>query len=282
VREQIVRHFVAALAPRREKVQAIEVGNELWTTGWQDKAAEAQRLARLLRETFDVVAVTSPPGVDDAAIAQWYSDSRATLLTVHLPRDGGNDESSAWRYVTRAWEPWLKSTMPWSNDEGKGPQSSVAADDDPLRLTMYAALTWLGGGAAFTLHTGAGISGGGALAAPGPTHPFVRSANVWEVPRIDQTLRGIGAVRKLLPPDLPNWTRARTSELMFEARANDGRVVAMPLLMKNAIRVAPERTLRVDVYDPLTGARTDSQSTPFTLTPRTAAIVIGTPHQRIG
>jgi hypothetical protein len=276
-RERLVRRFAAALAPRREKLQAIELGNELWSTGWKDKAAEAQVLARLLRKSFDIVAVTSPQGLDAAAVGQWYSGSGATLLTVHPPRDGGSGRD-AWRYVTRAWEPWQSSPMPWSNDEGKGPQSSVAADDDPLRLAMYAGLTWLGGGAAFTLHTGAGISGGGALAAPGGTHPFQRSANVWEVPNIERTLRAIRAVRDRLPRDLPNWTRDRKSDLMFAAHAEDGRFVTMPMQMTKPIRVVRDGRFRVDVYDPSSGARVESHTTPFTLAPRPALILIGAPQ----
>ena len=86
--------------------------------------------------------------------------------------------------------------------KAKAPQSSVAADDDPLRLTMYAGLTWLCGGAAFVLHTGAGVRGGGL-----EDRERSRVANIWQVAHIEQTLAGINTLRKLLPPDLPNWQR---------------------------------------------------------------------------
>lgn len=276
-REALVRRFVGALAPRREKVQAIEVGNELWSTGWQAKEAEAQALAKLLRQTFNVVAVTSPQELKAEGIDAWYRDTGSTLLTVHLPRIGGNGGAGAWRYVREAWTPASISPLAWANDEGQGPRSSVAADDDPRRLTMYAALTWIGGGAAFTLHTGAGVSGGGELAKPGPTHPFTRAANVWEAPNVDRILAGIAAVRKLLPADVPNWTREIDGSRVFWAKASDGRAIGAVLAGTAGTPIARGQKVRIDVHDPLTGKRLESHTSRFTLRPSRAAIVVRVP-----
>ena len=144
----------------------------------------------------------SAPGADRQRWAL-VRGSTANLLTVHLPRDvvGGGDIGT-WRYVRQTWDPWLESPLAWTNNEGKGPESSVAADDDPLRLTMYAGLTWLCGGAGFVLHTGAGVRGGGQ-----EDRDRSRAANLWQVAHIEETLAGINTLRKLLPADLPNWQR---------------------------------------------------------------------------
>jgi hypothetical protein len=277
---------------RAHKVQHVEVANEAYATGWAELRDEAKQLATRIREqTPFAVAVSAPGAIGD--VASWYEGSSANLLTVHLPRDviGGGDIGT-WRYVRQAWDPWLESPLAWTNNEGKGPQSSVAADDDPLRLTMYAGLTWLCGGAAFVLHTGAGVRGGGL-----EDRQQSRVANVWEVSHIEQTLAGINTLRKLLPPDLPNWQRhnsnrnfrdypfesgpvAETIESgrllrAFAATSGDGRVVAMPLVAIDPVPFTPRGPMHVDVYDPMTGARLESHDGPFTLSPRLAAVLVG-------
>jgi hypothetical protein len=293
-RTALVDRVAAIVATRPETIQYLEIANEGYATGWADKKAEAQQLATRLRaRTPHVVAVTSPAGLDPREIASWYGGSSANLLTPHLPRDVvGDGLIGEWRYVRQTWDPWLATPLAWTNDEGKGPQSSVAGDDDPLRLTMYAALTWLCGGAGFVLHTGAGV-GGGDLA----DQARGRSANVWEVPHIDQTLAGISAVRQLLPPDLPNWHRhnsnanfpgypwdtqpishlIETSQLVraFAATSDDGRIVAMPIGVSVPVPFVPRFPMHIDVYDPMTGSLLESYDDAFTLSPRGAAVLIG-------
>jgi hypothetical protein len=296
-RMALVDRVAAIVAPRPQTIQYLEIANEGYATGWLDKKAEAQQLANRLRSTTaHVVAVTSPAGLDPQEIASWYGNSSANLLTPHLPRDVvGQGLIGEWRYVRQTWDPWLASPLAWTNDEGKGPQSSVAADDDPVRLTMYAALTWLCGGAGFVLHTGAGVGGGDiASLARG------RVANVWETANIEQTLAGIKAVRRLLPPDLPNWQRhnsnanfpgypwetqpishlIETNQLVraFAATSDDGRIIAMPIGVSVPVQFVPRFPMHIDVYDPMTGNLLESYDDAFTLSPRPAAILIG--HRR--
>jgi len=300
-RMAVVDRVAAIVSARPHGIQYLEICNEgaadtsRFPAAWP---AEAQRLADALRaKTPHIVAVTSPAGVDPAAIAVWYGQSTANLLTPHLPRDEtGGGLAGVWRYVRQTWDPWLASPLAWSNDEGKGPQSSVAADDDPLRLTMYAGLTWLCGGAGFVLHTGAGVGGGDEA-----SKSKGRAANLWDVANIEAILAGIAAMRRLLPPDLPNWSRhnanrnfpaypfdtdrlvplVESGQLLraFAATSGDGRFVVMPIVAQVPVPFAAKSAMRVDVYEPLGGEVVDARDLAageeYTLTPMPAAVIVG-------
>ena len=231
-----------------------------------------------------------------AAIATWYGQSSANLLTPHLPREEtGGGLIGAWRYVRQTWDPWLASSLAWTNDEGKGPQSSVAADDDPLRLTMYAGLTWLCGGAGFVLHTGAGVGGGDAA-----SKERGRVANLWEVANIEQTLAGIQTVRGLLPADLPNWSRHNANSsfpgypfdtdrlvplieggqmLRAFAATGGGRLIVMPIVAQVAVPFTARSAMHLEIYDPITGEPRGvcdlAANETCTLPPTLAAVMIG-------
>src|SRR5690606_38523105 len=88
----------------------------------------------------------------------------------------------------------------WGDNEPKGPQASGSADDDPWRLTLAAATSWMSGAATYVLHTGPGVRFGG-------LEDRGRAANFWEVANIDAILTGLRTVRSLLPPDVANWQR---------------------------------------------------------------------------
>jgi hypothetical protein len=301
-RRAILNRVAAIVSARPHAVQYLEICNEGYAdtarfppSGWP---AEAQQLANALRmKTPHAVAVTSPAGLDPAAIATWYGQSSANLLTPHLPRDEvGGGVTGEWRYVRQTWDPWLASNLAWTNDEGKGPQSSVAADDDPLRLTMYAGLTWLCGGAGFVLHTGAGVGGGDQA-----SQSRGRVANLWEVANIEETLAGIRTVRQLLPADLPNWSRQNANrnfpgypfavdplvpliesgQLLraFAATAGDGRFIVMPIVAQVAVPFTARSGIHVDVYDPLTGEQREARDLDagetYTQAPTLAAVIVG-------
>jgi len=300
-RMAIVDRVASIVSARPQSIQYLEICNEgaadtsRFPPNWP---AEAQRLANALRaKTPHVVAVTSPAGVDAAAIAEWYGQSTANLLTPHLPREEtGGGLAGAWRYVRQTWDPWLASALAWTNDEGKGPQSSVAADDDPLRLTMYAGLTWLCGGAGFVLHTGAGVGGGDAA-----SKSKGRAANLWEVANIEAILAGIAAARRMLPADLPGWSRhnanrnfpgypfdtdrlaavIESGQLLraFAATASDGRFIAMPIVAQVPVPFATKSAVHLDVYNPISGdvvdARDLSPGETYTLEPMLAAMMVG-------
>ena len=140
-RAKVVDRFVAAMQRRAHKVQHVEVANEGYATGWAELRDEAKQLATRIRaQTPFAVAVSAPGAIGD--VASWYEGSSANLLTVHLPATwlGTATSENGATYGKRGTVAGV--TPGGTNNEGKGPQSSVAADDDPLRLTMYAEGTW--------------------------------------------------------------------------------------------------------------------------------------------
>jgi hypothetical protein len=302
-RASLVRRFAAVISPRAAKVQFVEVANEGWQNGFGGDAGrhEARALARLLRELtrIEAIAITSPrPGDEEADVKRWYAASAATLITVH-PDRSQRGTGGMWRPVRQAWNTNVWATLPWIANEPIGPQSSVAEDHDPQRLTMAAALTWLCGGAGYTLHTGAGVRGGGAEdVARG------RVANLWEVAHIEQTLAGISAMRKILPADLPNFRRHDPSgdfpDFPFErepirqritsgglltaygATSDDGRFVVMPLLATAPVPFTARMRMRLTMFDPMSGAVLDTRDLAagetFTLPRRDATVIVGQRH----
>jgi hypothetical protein len=161
---------------------------------------------------------------------------------------------------------------------------------------MYAGLTWLCGGAGFVLHTGAGVGGGDQA-----SQSKGRVANLWEVASIEEILAGIQTVRRLLPADLPNWSRHNANrnfpgypfvvdplvplieagQLLraFAATSGDGRFIVMPIVAEVAVPFTAKSPTHVDVYDPLTGEQRDAcdlaARETCTLAPTPAAVMIG-------
>jgi hypothetical protein len=221
-------------------------------------------------------------------------------MTVHSDRSQ-RGAGGRWRPVKEVWNAHLSMPLPWIANEPIGPQSSVAEDDDPRRLTMIAGMTWLSGGAAFTLHTGAGVRGGGA-----EDRLRRRVANVWEVPHIDQTLAGINALRAILPADLANFQprdpAIDSADYPFEASSvaeriadgrllaayattsSDGRFVVMPLVAAAPVPLTARTAMQLTLFDPLTGAPVDARSLAagetFVLPPREASVIVGDRHSR--
>ncbi len=110
---------------------------------------------------------------------QLYGGGVCDVVTIHPDRDISKADGP-WRPVRQPWFLQFTPDIPELVEIGEpiGPQSSVAEDADPLRLTMAAAVGALCGAGAYCLHTGAGIRGGGA-------------ANLWEVRHIEATLAGL-------------------------------------------------------------------------------------------
>lgn len=271
-RERLVSFVADSLASRAHAVQFYEVANEATLNGFpgEEGKRELWQLARVLRKrTPNLVALTSPQGEDARA---YYRGSPATLATIHLSRDvegpGGRFEP-----IRNACEPGHATSTPWVSNEPIGPQSSVAADDDPVRLTLAAVYTWLCGGAAYVLHTGAGVRGGGEVDRDGG-----RRANVWEVAHLAEILRGIGAARAALPVNLPNFrrldstspihpfgapalgTELRTRDHETDALdipcaiAEDGQLMCVPIDITHPTRLVARRAVTFDVRTVTTGA----------------------------
>lgn len=262
-RRGFARSWGQFVEAHRDRVMFVECANEHFQNGFAD-IKELRGIAILIAlETSAPVALSSPDGHFEAA----YKGSAATLATIHYDRD-----------VSKADGPWRPVRQPWGwpdeygdglpravvNNEPIGPDSSVAADADPMRIAMAYAATFVAGNAAYVFHCGAGIRGGGAAdLAKG------RRANLFDYdPAI---YAGLSTMRKLLPAGLANWQRHNSqwdsSPIAgFNKGVDDGRLmrfyaatfgpqfVGVVLDIKRPITVTARAAMDFTIHHPLTGS----------------------------
>jgi hypothetical protein len=249
----------------------LEVANEHRQNGLDDIDELRALGRRLARRTRVLVALSA---ASPTTACRVYAGAGVDLATVHYPRSSSDDDP--WAPVRRPWS-WpraydstCRGRLPAVvNNEPIGPQSSVAADDDPLRLVMAFVTTFAAGNSAYVLHTGAGIRGGGAadLAAG-------RSADVMDVPGLAAALAGIRAAREYLAPDLANWRRRDAGDsahpfvgfdqalrggsvnAVYAATSRNRFVVAV-LGARREVVVRTRRHLVLTVHDPISAVTTD-------------------------
>ena len=210
-RQRFAMAWAARAEREPERVILLETANEYWQNGIADEA-ELVKLTRLISSNTRVLVAASSPSrgsypettetqdkVD--AVAEWmaiYDGGAADIITIHFDRDCSKADGY-WRPVRQPWEmqfgAFNTGVKAFVNNEPIGPESSGTADDEPEHLALAALVTWLTRGAAYTLHTGAGIRGGGAA-----DLSRGRSANLWEVPKIDATVAAVAKLRTLVPP----------------------------------------------------------------------------------
>lgn len=272
-RDALVDLFADVANSRPEKVFAIEIANEGWQTFPNGDADEMRRLARRLAErTSTLVAITAPNGGDTAATCRLYADSAADVATQHYDRDPGDHGFRPTR------QPWgypgeydaqgkCAGKLPKTafNNEPRGPQSSVAATDDPLLLVMDYVTTFVSQNAAYVLHTGAGVRGGGREdVARG------RAANLRDVPRFHEILAALKAAKRYLPEGLAGWQRHEVQSSSFPFAGFDdamvnGSIVGAYMATKDAeltgvvlgitrpVRLTAKRGMRLQLLHPVTG-----------------------------
>ncbi len=290
-REALVQRFIAMARGREHKILHWEVANESWQNGFEGEAGrtELHRLAAVLRQgTPNLVALSAAPNevlAGGAAVATWlYRDSPANLLTAHLDRSQ-RGPGGEWEPVARAWDVQGLAGVPeaWTSNEPIGPQSSVVADGDPLRIVMSAAVVSIAGGAGYVLHTGPGVRFGGV-----EDRARDRVANFHEIDRIDEIFAGFSALDRIIPGDQPNWDRSSVetnpARLPFDAEAltaerkagrvfrmfcaaHGDRFVCAPIGLRGESRYRALRPMTVEAMHPLTGAtiRTTTLGTGETL-----------------
>jgi hypothetical protein len=199
-REAWIDAWAAQASKTPERFFLLEVANEYWQNGFASAQAVGVLGARLTKATTVLVAPSAPQcpypasvnsSEDRVCVAEWralHADGVIAVATPHLSRD----RQGPFGARTPACDPFTMRHVPqdvartFVSNEPIGPQSSVAAEGDPGRLAEAALNTWLAGGAAYTLHTGAGIRGGGRF-----DRDRGRSANLWEVPRIEEILAAL-------------------------------------------------------------------------------------------
>ncbi len=209
-RESVVDRFAAMARGREHKIFAFEIANESWQNGFSgpEGVTELRRLGKRLGNQTSVLVALSAP--ESGAACDTYADSGADAMTIHYPRQFGDEGPTA--PLIRPWNvaqgnpAGCRGALPpvVLNNEPIGPESSVEQDDSPSRIAAGYVMTFLAGNAAYVLHTGPGIRGGGAadLAATPPRH-----AHFSELPQFESIAAALAAARKYLPPGLANWTR---------------------------------------------------------------------------
>jgi hypothetical protein len=187
--EQKVRN---AMSGADHKVIHYEVANE-----WQrlDKITESDmvRVGKWLRNnTPNLVALSGNGGI--GAMKDLAKQAGTNMHTFHTRR---SSHDNYWSHVRQGYD--LKEfESVTSNNEPQGPQSSVAEDSNPLRLSMARATGIVCNGAFYVLHVGQGVTG-----KADPNHG--RPENMWEVPNIDSIMKTVRAIDVTLPPGIENW-----------------------------------------------------------------------------
>ncbi|MGE0702734.1 MAG: hypothetical protein AB7F99_10045 [Vicinamibacterales bacterium] len=261
------REFALAWADRArkdpERIILLEVANEHWQNGLAD-IGELRDLGRRMGNRTDTLIALSAP-LDDR-ICDVYEGSAADIVTIHYSRS-----SKGWEAVEEPWE-WPDENVPCErtlpvrvNNEPIGPQSSVEADDDPSRLVMSYVTTFMAGNAAYVLHAGAGVRGGGAA-----DRALGRAADFDDTPGLDVALEGMSRAREYLPEDLASWTRIEVSDKALPVRGLDravregaagavyavtsgNRFVIAILDARRPISMTVEKLAAIDVYEAISG-----------------------------
>jgi hypothetical protein len=275
----LVTTVLAVCVEQPSAVQFVEMSNENFGFNDGDGPTRMRAFAgRFVNAGYPTALTSVPHGA-----AGIYTGSFATLATEHFDRVLWEN---GWRPVRQPWGYWERSGVPGAfvNNEPIGIGSSVAQDTDPLRLVMGAVDAWISGSAATVVHTGAGIYGVPNVHRDGGSRP----ANLWEQPALEPTLVGIAAMRKILPPDVANWTRVNANKpghpfaIADEAigdkalraglgcdRAysvnSGGRFVVTPIGIMGEVTLTPTAPIEWTVYHPLTGAILSTGSGALTL-----------------
>lgn len=207
---------------RADKVLMLEVANEAWQNGFPDEAGERELRAMgayLKARTSILVALSSPSDTSLAGLHRLYDGSKADVATVHFSRDTRTDEGP-WLPVRDCWRVGYALGVPVSSNEPIGPGASVASDDEPSRLVGAAMFAYIAGLPMYVLHATAGIRG---------------DRSYRETPGA----ASFAALHKLLPQDLPNWSRCDASADSFPVKVLTQRTVEGRLLNAQGCRYFP-------------------------------------------
>ena len=209
-RKILVDRFAALARGREHKVFAFEIANEAWQNGFSgsEGLSELRMLGeRLSAKTTVLVALSSPA---KGATCETYAAAGVDAMTLHYERGFGSEGPS--EPLRRPWsfpdasDHTCRGQLPALvfNNEPIGPESSVQQDDSASRIAAAYVMTFLAGNAAYVLHAGPGIRGGGAADAS-PT--LRRHAHFDELPSFKPIAEALAAAKQYLPPGLANWTR---------------------------------------------------------------------------
>jgi hypothetical protein len=287
-REVLVDRFAKLAKGREHKIFAFEIANEARYNGFEgpDGMAELRRLGKRLNDQTSVLVALTAPAEKEAC--DTYAGAGADAATVHYVRTSGSAES--WSPVLQPWtypgdfDDGCRGQLPpvAFNNEPIGPESSVEEDDDVERIAGAYVLTFLANNAAYVLHTGPGVRGGGDA-----DRKRGRHANIDELPSFRRISRTLGVTREYLPPGLANWTRHEpnspkapltgSSRIYAASKGTDFVALVVPGPAAETFRTA--RASRIDVREAATGRVIRQVETgaggEFRLSPRRALVLVG-------
>jgi hypothetical protein len=258
-RKDRVAHLARVLAilhGREQKVILLEVANEAWQNGFagEEGIADLRAFGKYLNEQTDVlVALSATQGQDNAALTRLYHGAAADIATEHFSRDL-HTADGGWLPV---FDPYRVNAIdglpPVSSNEPIGPGSSVAAQNDPIKLVSAAAYAWMSGLPMYVYHTSAGVFG---------------KDRFEDMPGADDFRHLI----EILPGDIPNWRRAQGNAAFapFILPPNDpkkhrGAVRHLSCVKQQAfytlsigidsagVPLRARRGMAIEILDPLTG-----------------------------
>lgn len=278
-RQAFVDTCLAMSKGREHKIIHFEIANEFWQTGFPGPAGldELRFLTKYLNDRTDIlVAASAPDGFEGSDLQRVYRGNIADIGTIHFDRDVRKADGP-WRPVRQPWEYVYAPDVPaiGSNNEPIGPGSSVAQDDDPMRLVSGAIASYVSGLSLYVYHAHAGIRG---LAGEGEVSDLPAASSY-------------NALRKLVPSDLPNWSRknAHWADSPFKVYARDaqGRLYpdsmwpdmpggstgavraygavkgndffVYPMGIRGSVRLEARRAMSVELFDPISGDRIDGR-----------------------
>lgn len=290
-RRALVDRLLAMSRGREHKIMHFEVANEYYHNGFEgpDGELELRQLGRHMQERTPVlVALSAPRGSDCAAMQRLYEGGVGEVVTEHFSR-AARGRDATWEPIRNVWDLQRCAGLPplRTSNEPIGPFSSVRAEDDPRRLAMAAALTFVSGVGGYVLHAGGGVRGGGRA-----DLALGRPANLSDTPGIETILRGLARVARRLPQTLPNWTRFDAMQpnptvsvlpspgvvAAYGAR-DDDRLVLVILGSGKTITLRAELPMNVEIIDVLDDAPRGGGAIPagasMSITAHNGALILG-------
>jgi hypothetical protein len=222
-REALVDRFAALAKGREHKIFAFEIANEARSNGFEGSQglAELRQLGKRLHDRTSVLVALSAPG--NGAACATYAGAIADVATIHYDRGLGSNGALSpifrpWGYPTE-FDRDCPGRLPTAvfNNEPIGPESSVRSEDDPGHIVAGYVMTFVSGNAAYVLHAGPGIRGGGDADVEGK---YQRHANFDEVQAFDAIAAGLRAAKGYLPQGVANWTQRGPGSAIAPIAAN--------------------------------------------------------------
>jgi len=189
---------VEVIKGREHKILYAEAVNESFNNLGDDAVVRDMSKRLMATGVLTASSCLNPP--TDERFAQLASGC-SNAITVHLDRSGGDLD---WRFVR---QPWDLKAFPWptSQNEPKGPGSSVSSTFSALQIAQSRAVGIICGAGAYVLHNGAGIFG------QRHVHPgtgVLRTANLFEMDKIDAIMQAVRGIDAVIPTGVENWRKA--------------------------------------------------------------------------